>query len=137
MTEKKEEIKKILVLDPNVDFKELNSEEEIQAFYDMHTDLINEKYSKSVPQGLKTRTLVLETGHGFIMREPDRKILGQSFSIAFGKGEADLYGGGSWILENCWIDGDKEIKEEDLLYFNAAIKVNQVLEMRESRIKKN
>jgi len=76
---------------------------------------------------------------GFTARlsEPTRQIL----KIVYAKmmkadGSLNLVEGGEIMLNSCWIDGDKEIKEDDQLFISACLSAVGLIETKEATLKK-
>jgi hypothetical protein len=68
---------------------------------------------------------------------PTRQIL----KIVYGKmmkadGSLDLIEGGEIMLNSCWVNGDKEIKENDLLFVSACMSAVGLIELKEAKLKK-
>lgn len=65
------------------------------------------------------------------LHKPDRKVLGYVASIAnnpIKQSEA--------LLNNCWVDGDDEIKTNDELFFGVSAKLNELILIKQAEIVK-
>lgn len=65
------------------------------------------------------------------LHKPDRKVLGYVASIANNpvkQSEA--------LLNNCWIEGDTEIKTNDELFFGVCQKLGELVKVKEAEIAK-
>lgn len=51
-------------------------------------------------------------------------------------GEMNLIESGEIILNTCWVDGDKEIKQHDDLWLAACLKCVELIEQKEAKLKK-
>ncbi len=69
-----------------------------------------------------------------ILHKPTRKDL--SFAMAGSSQAKDSIKFAEILLNQCWIDGDKEIKEEDDYFFGAVPKLEVLSETKEAEIKK-
>ena len=71
------------------------------------------------------------------LAEPTRQVL----KIVYAKmlkadGSLNLVEGGEIMLNSCWIEGDKEIKENDNLFISACLSACQLIEVKEAKLKK-
>lgn len=67
------------------------------------------------------------------LRNPDRRTLSAAMTkIAKG----DIVGGSEVILENCWLGGDEEIKNDDDLFVGAVSKVGELIEVKSAELEK-
>lgn len=73
------------------------------------------------------------------LSKPTRQIMGQAMGMVVPvNGQVpDITKAGEWILRNCWIDGDKEILEDDDLLFSASMSIMELLKIKQAEIKKN
>ena len=73
------------------------------------------------------------------LRKPSRKVLGQAMSMAVPVGGQvpDVTQAGEWILRNSWVEGDKEILEDEDLLLGASMAVMQMVQVKEATLKKN
>jgi len=69
-----------------------------------------------------------------ILHKPTRKDL--SFAMAGSSQAKDSIKFAEILLNQCWIDGDKEIKENDDYFFGAVPKLEVLSETKEAEIKK-
>lgn len=69
-----------------------------------------------------------------ILHKPTRKDL--SFAMAGSSQAKDSIKFAEILLNQCWIDGDKEIKEDDDYFFGAVPKLEVLSETKEAEIKK-
>lgn len=69
-----------------------------------------------------------------ILHKPTRKDL--SFAMAGSSQAKDSIKLAEILLNQCWIDGDKEIKENDDYFFGAVPKLEVLSETKEAEIKK-
>lgn len=65
----------------------------------------------------------------------------QTLKVVYAKmlkadGSLNLLEGGEIMLNSCWIDGDKEIKEDDDLFLSACMAACQLIEIKEASLKK-
>jgi len=71
-------------------------------------------------------------GHVAYLKKPSRKVM----SMALSTGKNDPIKFGEIILNNCWIDGDRQIIDDDRLFFGAMQQLDQMIEFASSEIKK-
>lgn len=71
-------------------------------------------------------------GHIAYLKKPSRKVM----SMALGAGKNDPIRFGEIILNNCWIEGDRKIIDEDKLFFGAMQQLDQMIEFASSDLKK-
>jgi len=86
----------------------------------------------------ETYTLEVE-GYKATLRKPSRAVLGQAMGmmVPVGGQVPDVTQAGEWILTNCWVSGDEEIKTNESLLVAACMAVMQMIEMKVATIKKN
>lgn len=68
------------------------------------------------------------------VRKPKRQDL--SYAMVASQGGKDAIKMQEALLNNCWLDGDKEFKEEDAFFFAASAKLSELMETKEAEIKK-
>lgn len=66
------------------------------------------------------------------LRKPDRKVL--SAAAVMGKEDPMKYN--EVILNNCWLDGDEEIKTDDGYFLGISQVLAKLIEIREGELKK-
>lgn len=66
------------------------------------------------------------------LRKPNRREL----SYASMAGKSDPMKFNETILQQCWLDGDEEIKTEDELFLGVSAQVAQLVEVKEAELKK-
>lgn len=66
------------------------------------------------------------------LKRPDRKTLGAAAVV--GKNNPMKYN--EILLENCWLDGDPEIKTDDALFLGVSAKQGDLVEVKEAELKK-
>lgn len=66
------------------------------------------------------------------LKRPDRKTLGAAAVV--GKNNPMKYN--EILLENCWLDGDPEIKTDDALFLGVSAKLGELVEVKEAELKK-
>ncbi len=66
------------------------------------------------------------------VKSPDRKTL----SYATVAGQKDPLKFNEVLLENCWLDGDEEIKTNDSLFMSVSGQLAEIIELKEATIKK-
>lgn len=66
------------------------------------------------------------------LRSPDRKTL----SFASKVGAQDPMKFNEYILENCWLAGDEEIKTKDSLFMSASGQLSNIIQIAESSLEK-
>lgn len=71
-------------------------------------------------------------GHVAYLKKPGRKVM----SMALSTGKNDPIKFGEIILNNCWLGGDRQIIEDDRLFFGAMQQLDQMVEFAESELKK-
>lgn len=70
-------------------------------------------------------------GKSCVLRRPTRRDLSYVSTIKEDKIQVL-----ETLLNQLWVDGDKEIKEDDQLFFAVAQKMETILEIKEAEIKK-
>lgn len=70
-------------------------------------------------------------GKSCVLRRPTRRDLSYVSTIKEDKLQVL-----ETLLNQLWVDGDKEIKEDDQLFFAVAQKMETILEVKEAEIKK-
>lgn len=71
-------------------------------------------------------------GRKCYLRQPDRKIIAMARTMS----EGDYISAQEIILDACWLEGDEEIKTNDVLFLNIAAKLEGLIEAKESVLKK-
>lgn len=66
------------------------------------------------------------------LKTPDRKTLGYASSIA----SKDPLKFNEILLNNCWLEGDEEIKTKDSLFLAASSKIAEIIEVKEAELEK-
>lgn len=69
-----------------------------------------------------------------VLRKPNRKDL--SYALAASSGGKDAVKMNEALLNNCWIDGDKEMRDDDTYFFAVAEKIQGMMEAKEAELKK-
>lgn len=67
-----------------------------------------------------------------ILKTPDRKILSFA-SVAAAKDPMNF---NEVLLKNCFVAGDKEIKDDDAYFLGAASKIAEIIEVKEASLEK-
>lgn len=75
--------------------------------------------------------LVEVEGHKAILKKPNRKVLQMA-----NRHQQDSIRMAEIILENCWIEGDHEIKDDDDLFLAAAQVLGEMIEFKQAELKK-
>jgi len=75
--------------------------------------------------------LTVEDKVGFL-KAPDRNVLSLAYTVA-GKDKIKL---AETILENCWLDGDTEIKDNDTFFLSAVSQIDAIVELKDAELKK-
>jgi len=65
------------------------------------------------------------------VRKPTRQILSAAFTQ-----QGDPIKMGEFLLNNCWLGGDEEIREDDAMFLAAVAKLNTLVEIKEAELKK-
>lgn len=65
------------------------------------------------------------------VHKPTRQILSAAFTQ-----QNDPIKMGEFLLNNCWLGGDEEIREDDAMFLAAVGKLNTLVEVKEAEIKK-
>lgn len=76
--------------------------------------------------------LVEADGRTAYLKKPDRKALGAAAVL----GKTDPMKYNEILLNNCWIEGDEEIKTNDSLFLGVSAQLAELIEIREATIKK-
>lgn len=88
----------------------------------------------------KTKAAAFELeidGYKCKLRKIDRATLKVVYSkMLKASGEMNLIDTGEIILNTCWLEGDKEIKENDDLWLAACLKCVELIEQKEASLKK-
>lgn len=66
------------------------------------------------------------------LKTPDRKTLSYAMTFA----QTDPLKFAESILNNCWIDGDEEIRTNDILFLSVASQLNNLVELKEAELVK-
>ena len=87
---------------------------------------------------LKSAAYELEIeGRKAKLRKIDRATLKVVYSkMLKANGEMNLIDSGEIILETCWLEGDKEIKENDELWLAACLKCVELIQQKEASLVK-
>lgn len=75
--------------------------------------------------------IIVEDKKAYIHR-PDRVTLKAAFTLA----TSDPLGFAEVILENCWIEGDEEIKTNDAYFLGVVGQIQTIVETKEAELKK-
>jgi hypothetical protein len=76
-------------------------------------------------------------GYTCKLRKIDRATLKVVYSkMMKATGEMNLLDTGEIILETCWLEGDKEIKQNDDLWVGACLKCVELIDQKEASLKK-
>lgn len=94
------------------------TEQQIQEWKDKHKDIY----------------LVTLEDKACYLRKPKRQDL--SYALAASQGGKDSVKMQEVMLNNCWLDGDQEFKNDDSFFFAAAAKMTQLIEIKDAEIKK-
>ena len=73
-----------------------------------------------------------EFTHCFL-KKPDRTLMGRAISVT---GQGDIFGGTEIVLENCWIEGDENIKTNDDLFYSAHFNLKDLISFRKGELAK-
>lgn len=118
-------------------FNDLDEQQQ-ERFFEIKRNEIKEKYKSILPKNIKTHIVVLENGFGCILRHPKPQILSKALGAMSGiSGEPDMFKAGKYIIDNCWVVGDKEIQDNDDFLFAACIQALGLVEILQGSIKKN
>lgn len=71
-------------------------------------------------------------GHVAYLKKPSRKALGAAAVI----GKSDIIKYNEVLLNNCWIEGDEVIKEDDSLFLGVSAQLAELVEIKEATLKK-
>ena len=82
------------------------------------------KYGKLIGIKVDDRICYLKT--------PDRKVM--SFAMSFA--QTDPLKFAETILNNCFVAGDEEIKTDDVLFLSVTAQLNNLIEIKESKLVK-
>jgi hypothetical protein len=66
------------------------------------------------------------------LKKPDRAVVGAATKF----GSSDPIKFNDTLFNSCWLDGDSEIKTDDDLYLSASARFADVVEIRETSLKK-
>lgn len=66
------------------------------------------------------------------LKKPTRKVISMATSV----GQSDPIKFSELMLNNCWIAGDEDIKTNDELFLSVAGKLAELVEVKESELKK-
>ena len=69
---------------------------------------------------------------GCLPETPSRQAL--SAAAVVGKNDPMKYN--EILLNNCWLDGDEEIKTDDSLFLGVSAKLGELVEVKEAELKK-
>lgn len=73
-------------------------------------------------------------GKSCLVRKPNRKDM--SFALAGSSGGKDLIRMQEILMDNCWLEGDGEIRTDDALFFAATARLTGLMETKEAELKK-
>ena len=65
------------------------------------------------------------------LKKPDRKTVKYVASVG-----NDPIRGNEILLENCWLGGDDAIKTDDSLFYGASSRLKEIVEVKDSELKK-
>lgn len=71
------------------------------------------------------------------LREPGFEELCMSSMAMWVDDDISPAKGGRFIIDTCWVDGDKEIKENPYLLFAASLRASELIIIFDSELKKN
>ncbi|WP_233527331.1 MULTISPECIES: hypothetical protein [unclassified Bacteroides] len=71
-------------------------------------------------------------GHVAYLKRPDRKVLGAA--AVTGKSDPMKYN--EVILNNCWLEGDEEIRTNDAMFLGVSAQLAEIIEIKEATLKK-
>ena len=66
------------------------------------------------------------------LKRPDRKVLGAA--AVTGKSDPMKYN--EIILNNCWLEGDEEIRTNDAMFLGVSAQLAEIIEIKEATLKK-
>ena len=66
------------------------------------------------------------------LKRPDRKVLGAA--AVTGKSDPMKYN--EVILNNCWLEGDEEIRTNDPMFLGVSAQLAEIIEIKEATLKK-
>ena len=66
------------------------------------------------------------------LKRPDRKVLGAA--AVTGKSDPMKYN--EVILNNCWLEGDEEIRTNDAMFLGVSSQLAEIIEIKEATLKK-
>ena len=66
------------------------------------------------------------------LKRPDRKVLGAA--AVTGKSDPMKYN--EVILNNCWLEGDEEIRTNDSMFLGVSAQLAEIIEIKEATLKK-
>lgn len=66
------------------------------------------------------------------LKMPDRKTLSYAMTFA----QTDPLKFAEAILNNCWLEGDEEIRTNDVLFLSVASQLNNLVELKEAELVK-
>ena len=66
------------------------------------------------------------------LKSPDRKVLGAA--AVTGKSDPMKYN--EVILNNCWLEGDEEIRTNDAMFLGVSAQLAEIIEIKEATLKK-
>lgn len=66
------------------------------------------------------------------LKRPDRKVLGAA--AVTGKSDPVKYN--EVILNNCWLEGDEEIRTNDAMFLGVSAQLAEIIEIKEATLKK-
>lgn len=66
------------------------------------------------------------------LKRPSRQALGAAAVV----GNKDPMKYNEILLNNCWLDGDEEIKTDDALFLGVSAKLGELVEVKEAELKK-
>lgn len=110
-----------------MDKKELSIEEKVAGWKKLYGDVFEIKVGTK-----KEDTEELEDIKVAYLKRPSRKALGAA--AVLGKNDPMKYN--EVLLNNCWIEGDEEIKTDDALFLGASAQLAELIEIKEASLKK-
>ncbi len=73
-----------------------------------------------------------EDGKEVYLRKPKRKELGYAMS----KVQTNPLGFAEVILQNCWLGGDEEVRDNDSYFLGASSQIDELMEVQQASLKK-
>lgn len=107
--------------------KEISIEKKIQQWKAKYGDV----FRVTVGGGLNEETGQIDEKVAYL-KKPDRRVL----SVATIAGKNDPMKYNEIILNNCWLEGDEEIKTDDAYFLGVSAKLADLVEIKEAELKK-